>query len=34
MHPTEQLEQAPLPLSTLSGDEKMFQSSVRKFARE
>jgi alkylation response protein AidB-like acyl-CoA dehydrogenase len=33
MHTAEQLE-APAPLTSLTGDEKLFQSTVRKFARE
>jgi len=34
MPTSEQLEAAPLPLTALSGEEKMFQATVRKFARE
>ena len=34
MPPIEQLEAAPSPLTALTEDEKMFQSTVRKFARE
>src|ERR1700760_3516664 len=31
---TEQMEAAPLPLTALTEDERMFQATVRKFARE
>src|SRR5690348_14582655 len=34
MPTTEQIQAAPPPLTALSDDEKMFQSTVRKFARE
>jgi short/branched chain acyl-CoA dehydrogenase len=34
MPTTEQMEAAPPPLTALTEDEKMFQSTVRKFARE
>lgn len=34
MPTTEQMEAAPLPLTALTDDEKMFQATVRKFARE
>jgi short-chain 2-methylacyl-CoA dehydrogenase len=34
MPTTEQMEASPLPLTSLTDDEKMFQATVRKFARE